>query len=465
MGKLGLAFVEYPSISTYHIILYKNPSQHIFNVRLHSKIQFTIQENKYLTFYDDLKQNWSLLFDNDNDLQEFRNKLDEIGIKVMSNLSKEIPSLEKIEMPAKSKSELLSSILLQDDSENEESTTKADILSRMARMGQQVVFPLITKTNIQSDATDSDKDTDSSSRKTRSIKTRSKAGQDFKPVGNELAKRNSNHSSIISTDSGALSDYEKQLTGYMSQAQSQNEEVRMNINKLENKIDRIYERLRTEEELAFNKKILELQYENEKLRLDLQRKELERQNNLSEIETQKRVEPRNSEIDSTAATETFKNNKQEVYRIQKKFSDTMDGLQDLLTINHFQKSSIEKLKTKYSILPLCLDENDPQSETVGDDIQEVAHNNYAIHTQLESLIDKVRGNTMELNLEMARMQDIEDFFIELDKTVASADTSTQGKLDLVGIMKNKMVEYNRHYKRSKELENQLEHLAASVKVL
>lgn len=74
-GKLGAALLGNHDYNTYKLILYTGKQQHITYASINENFKFICQPNNYCSFYDDNRQNWSLLFDNEEDKCVFNKQL------------------------------------------------------------------------------------------------------------------------------------------------------------------------------------------------------------------------------------------------------------------------------------------------------------------------------------------------------------------------------------------------------
>ncbi|XP_071821778.1 FK506-binding protein 15-like [Apostichopus japonicus] len=70
-GKLGAAILGNHSASDYKILLYISKMQQVTHVRLTPQFLFTIQPNNYATFYDEQRQNWSIMFESEQNAMDF----------------------------------------------------------------------------------------------------------------------------------------------------------------------------------------------------------------------------------------------------------------------------------------------------------------------------------------------------------------------------------------------------------
>ncbi|XP_015278615.1 PREDICTED: FK506-binding protein 15 [Gekko japonicus] len=74
-GKYGAAVVGNHSTKEYKILLYINQQQQVTAARIHSGFVLTVQPNNYSTFYDDQRQNWSIMFESEKAAMDFSKQL------------------------------------------------------------------------------------------------------------------------------------------------------------------------------------------------------------------------------------------------------------------------------------------------------------------------------------------------------------------------------------------------------
>ncbi|KAF6736336.1 FK506-binding protein 15 [Oryzias melastigma] len=70
-GKLGAAVVGNHTAKEYKLLLYLSQQKQLTAARIHMGFIFTVQPNNYCTFYDDQRQNWSLMFESDKSSSDF----------------------------------------------------------------------------------------------------------------------------------------------------------------------------------------------------------------------------------------------------------------------------------------------------------------------------------------------------------------------------------------------------------
>ncbi|XP_077161530.1 FK506-binding protein 15 isoform X2 [Paroedura picta] len=74
-GKYGAAVVGSHLTKEYRIILYINQQQQVTAAKIHSGFVLTVQPNNYSTFYDDQRQNWSIMFESEKAAVDFSKQL------------------------------------------------------------------------------------------------------------------------------------------------------------------------------------------------------------------------------------------------------------------------------------------------------------------------------------------------------------------------------------------------------
>ncbi|XP_048821992.1 FK506-binding protein 15 isoform X4 [Lagopus muta] len=70
-GKYGAAVVGSHATKEYRILLYISQQQQIMSARIHPGFVLTVQSNNYSTFYDDQRQNWSIMFESEKAAVDF----------------------------------------------------------------------------------------------------------------------------------------------------------------------------------------------------------------------------------------------------------------------------------------------------------------------------------------------------------------------------------------------------------
>uniref|UniRef100_A0A671YVH7 peptidylprolyl isomerase n=1 Tax=Sparus aurata TaxID=8175 RepID=A0A671YVH7_SPAAU len=70
-GKLGAAVLGNHTTKEYKLLLYLSQQKQVAAAKIHVGFVFTVQPNNYCTFYDDQRQNWSLMFESEKASLDF----------------------------------------------------------------------------------------------------------------------------------------------------------------------------------------------------------------------------------------------------------------------------------------------------------------------------------------------------------------------------------------------------------
>ncbi|TKS78016.1 FK506-binding protein 15 [Collichthys lucidus] len=70
-GKLGAAVLGNHTTKEYKLLLYLSQQKQVTAAKIHVGFVFTVQPNNYCTFYDDQRQNWSLMFESEKASSDF----------------------------------------------------------------------------------------------------------------------------------------------------------------------------------------------------------------------------------------------------------------------------------------------------------------------------------------------------------------------------------------------------------
>ncbi|XP_063116590.1 FK506-binding protein 15 isoform X2 [Cavia porcellus] len=74
-GKFGAAVLGNHIAREYRILLYISQQQPVTVARIHLNFELTVQPNNYSTFYDDQRQNWSIMFESEKAAAEFNKQV------------------------------------------------------------------------------------------------------------------------------------------------------------------------------------------------------------------------------------------------------------------------------------------------------------------------------------------------------------------------------------------------------
>ncbi|XP_005382746.1 PREDICTED: FK506-binding protein 15 isoform X2 [Chinchilla lanigera] len=74
-GKFGAAVLGNHIAKEYRILLYISQQQPVTVARIHLNFELTVRPNNYSTFYDDQRQNWSIMFESEKAAAEFNKQV------------------------------------------------------------------------------------------------------------------------------------------------------------------------------------------------------------------------------------------------------------------------------------------------------------------------------------------------------------------------------------------------------
>ncbi|XP_013112257.2 kinesin-like protein KIF20B [Stomoxys calcitrans] len=289
-GKVGLALT---TNVVDNLILYKSKNQVLVTLLLEKDFQVLFKQNKYWQFYDDQQQYWSFSFENDTDEDDFRQNVLKMGHKFKENEEQAIDKQEIRDIAGitnsnqDSKEEESKIDLPKIPAKQESKENKNALIQRMARMGQPL--PKLSNNPTQTTTEFSD------SSDTEVINMPLPAKPVIAPR-NKVATLKNNHQ-ICNTFNSSMYPSSAMEAQYMqmllTEQRTQGSELRINVSKLETKIEKVLDKLdlmdrsttggdskekrhKDDEILELEEKILNLKKENRKLKqLSEQRNEQE----------------------------------------------------------------------------------------------------------------------------------------------------------------------------------------------
>lgn len=185
LGKHGLAIIGSMDLNLFEVISYKEKNNIILRRKISSNFKFYNQKDCFSSFYDHENQNWLVKFDNIDDQNEFCKEIKTRGANIVLNIEPSLaekntnftrenvpkPDIFSREDVLPPKPEVLPRLLQGVEKDIEEANSdssgsqkRANILSRMAKMGQQILPNDILK-NASTDISDSEVDDSKSDHK------------------------------------------------------------------------------------------------------------------------------------------------------------------------------------------------------------------------------------------------------------------------------------------------------------
>ncbi|XP_044728770.1 putative leucine-rich repeat-containing protein DDB_G0290503 [Chrysoperla carnea] len=460
LGKVGFALVEYPDTNQHNIIMYKDKNNHIFNIKVHNRIVFTIQEDKYLTLLDEQKRNWSILFESQMDLKEFYKKLETTDAKIIQTDCKEKKDTNAyqskiVEQPSKKdpKREI------QENSEEEiTSKSKTDILTRMAKVGQLVGLPSERQLH-NTEVTDSESDCcDERIVATKTTKRSNKVNEitDLVPSKHQYSNSPLHSECILVQQNQQINE---NLGTLLTENRSQNTEVQMNLLKIENKIDQLFGKVRNDNENDVTAEIQKLQLQNEKLKLELQKIELNKllsqdQKILTEkmeigVQSSSNLSKDDSNLDCigeiSSEIKTLRENCEKLLKETENI-EKRNRIQELkikdLEVHYFQKQPVPKLDG--------IDE-----EAVIQSINEFTEENSGIRDKIKQLTDSMQEYVSAMEIHERKMYQLKKYYNLLD-------VNLNEKNDSMNEMGRKLNEFDQHIEQIQQIKDKLDETLKSI---
>lgn len=247
MGQLGLALLKNPTEGGAKLILYQTKDHILSSLQL-TKATKVYWKPPYLQYHDSQQGFWSLFFTNDKDSNEFFDELGEVCTIDRADTAKTSDTSGTINV-AVAESINTSADSIKSDIEKidsvDASKTKSDVVYRVAKIGHQL--PKMKTTAMDDDDAALTSLTDAE--RIQNLQASTKLTQAIsvdriiyppiqkppKPTNISVALQPSPIWPSLSTPSTSTFD----LNSFASENRIQNTEVRMNLSKLDSKLDRV----------------------------------------------------------------------------------------------------------------------------------------------------------------------------------------------------------------------------------
>uniref|UniRef100_A0A1Y1NBX1 Uncharacterized protein n=1 Tax=Photinus pyralis TaxID=7054 RepID=A0A1Y1NBX1_PHOPY len=302
-GKCGIAIIGIETLNAYELILYKSKQDIISRSKLNVDFRFKIQTNNFANFSDDRQEHWSVHFDN-GDLDIFTTHLETYNVHITQ------PVVDKPE------------------SESDTSTTKASILTRMAKMGQSIL-PSSPKT-ADSESDDTNTILKRTKRKSKHVSANVEHTSDVALVNSHPLPQQAVANQFLQ-----VSQTPDMFNIFLAENRTHNCEMRMNMLQLSNKLDKIMEGVVNGRPLQsqidrMDPRYVELFNEHEQCKLTLRE-------NLDEID---RLKKENSDCRETIVRQELK---------MRALEDTTKVHQNLVETIEKQMLTIKSLESEQSV--------------------------------------------------------------------------------------------------------------------
>lgn len=397
-GKLGFAIVKILKNNVHNIVLYNSNKTTLSSATVTSNLEVTVKGNLYISYYDNLHCYWSLR-GNEEDMKKVVDTLQHLNvtIKFFQNVDETLPK------PEEEKEKI--SINVQDDKKNQESDTdsslnrktKQSILNRMANMGHSVLPPPAVHAEKSSDSSDTNEIVNPHKPRYKAIKAISKRFTTDKSApeahcqveavkalsaGVEQSTDNLQIYTLVNgqlvpgTNTSILPTLSQSndMNLFTTEQRISNSEMRININRTNDKLDIVLEKLKNLDstdkskggsnfQIEVMQKLLN-EYEN---KIDLYEKMLKGQD-MSNTINQK---PNNNE------TEQYKSKIAELEKVIEDKNNEIIEIKHILSQQTCEKQRIENsFQEESKHLKLCIETKDKELATISTKLEESKLNKF-----------------------------------------------------------------------------------------
>lgn len=266
-GKLGFAILKIIKTGFHNIVIYDSNKTTLSCATISTSFEITVKENGYFSYLDNLQKYWSL-----NGSEGEIEKIVEL-LKSFNAIVKYSSDEDKGPLEVKT-TETFNVINYQEVKEEKESDTdssvnrrtKMSILNRMANMGQSVLPPRTISTEKTSDSSDTNDTSHYKTVRHKPVKNSMKRNSSDKnlpecqslveaeKVGSSIIEHSSNSVPFFTYINGQLVPVVSSVTSpsntsgndmnyFISEQRVSNSEIRININRMTDKVDQILGKL------------------------------------------------------------------------------------------------------------------------------------------------------------------------------------------------------------------------------
>ncbi|XP_062564104.1 FK506-binding protein 15 [Armigeres subalbatus] len=414
-GKLGLALLR--SEFAFRILIYRTKTDALTTLNLQVGTKLFLK-NEYLQFRSDDDGFWSVLFEAADERDRLLNTIQDVCILELEQPQQRVPPI-----PASR------TVPIVEEPDSDAEKGKASLISRMARVGKPILpqdNPVSTTEVSDSSDTDAHFETiarpNIPHRRTGGASTTGKIHQ--APIGLQMIPSAANALTTAIAGQNLLhTATDVNFNLFMTESRMQGTEVRMNLSKLESKLDRVLDKIdllnlnsaddgksstdKDQDMLLLEEKILELKKENLALKAKVRAMETKVSTKNEDVLKQKLSESeiRYTELqlmvealqkDLVASRDTNKSDFREFERIKKE-----------------QEANIEMVQNKSKEIELLTE----QLKDVHKKILTLQENNSMLMKQNEELQATNKTMAQELSTIQTKSSETELHFDELVKTI------------------------------------------------
>ncbi|RZC32750.1 WEB family protein [Asbolus verrucosus] len=363
IGKHGLAIIGSSTQNCYEVILYREKRNVIVRIKICSSFEVSLKKDDFASFYDSLKENWLIKFSSSDDCTAVLSYIEKFGGKVVAVTEKN----ETLHQTANA-SEVVT------NGDNPENKAKADILSRIAKMGQSILPSKNVDVDTEHNFRDADNMSIASDESQHVIPSSTTTEvmqlpkQHILPpsTATEVMQVPKQHFQNVPNTFviGQPMGYDP-LNLYLAESRTQNTEIRINLSQISEKMNHILKLVDTERasdgsnDLLKSKiKVLDLRVEN----LSKELKTYQDENNKLKLQINQQENVLKNEEQYQAELTLLKQQKAaQISDFERQIITYTDNIKDLTETVEKQKIEVEGLKAQ---LEQCQDKGQLEDEII-----------------------------------------------------------------------------------------------------
>ncbi|CAB3237173.1 unnamed protein product [Arctia plantaginis] len=416
-GKLGFAIIKIQKTGDHNIVLYDSVKTTLSRTLISPQLEVTIKNNSYISYYDALRKYWSI-YGTDEEVKKIDDILNSLGANVVySNNTDNVP-----QQPNNSESGTIASLEEKEQNRGSDTDssvnkkTKISILNRMANMGHSVLPTKILPLEKTSDSSDTNEPetqpkvfrhkTSKSLIKRNNVENIVSESQQLTEAHQRIIVPNtqpdknvtvySHHGQFIPlSNTSVIANTNNELSMFMAEQRIGNSEMRINLNRITDKVDSVLNKINSLELKDANVptdillKLLK-EYENKIKAYEelLRSRGIDEKNNIEEQLKVKdkdveRIKNKMSEVENVNTVQTneiSKLQKQirvlEEQNIHEKQIQTSRENELMIKINILENRLEEKNKQLSDITSSESTKTDPNDDNTEDKVKNIMNNTF-----------------------------------------------------------------------------------------
>lgn len=264
-GKLGFAIIKIQKTGDHNIVLYNSAKSTLSSTLISPQLEVIIKNKSYISYYDSIGKYWSI-YGTDEEVKKIDEVLNSLGANIIySNLTENVPK-----QPNNSETGTIASLDEREQNRGSDTDssvnkkTKISILNRMANMGHSVLPTKNVSLEKTSDSSDTNKHetqqkvfrhkTTKSLVKRNNVENIVSESQQLTEVHQRVTVPNTipdtnvtvygHHSQFIPlSNTTMIANTNNELSMFMAEQRIGNSEMRINLNRITDKVDSVLNKI------------------------------------------------------------------------------------------------------------------------------------------------------------------------------------------------------------------------------